>query len=137
MRTLASQAAVRAEADAQSRELLERLELVIAGSFHRGAAGENLLSEVLAILPPGMLERDVRVAGGVVEFAIRLPGGKFVPIDSKWLGAQLLERLANETDPARREQMIRELERQVSTKAEEVPGTWIRSAPPDRSGGTA
>ncbi len=120
VRTLASQAAVRAESDAQSRELLERLELVIAGSFHRGAAGENLLSEVLAILPAGMLERDVRVAGGVVEFAIRLPGGKFVPIDSKWPAAGLLERLTNETDPARRDGMIRELERQVSAKAEEV-----------------
>ena len=120
VRTLASQAAVRAESDAQSRELLERLELVIAGSFHRGAAGENLLSEILAILPPGMLERDVRVNGGIVEFAIRLPGGKFVPIDSKWPAAGLLERLTNETDAVRRDVMIRELERQVSAKAEEV-----------------
>ena len=120
VRALASQAVVRAESDAQSRELLERLELVIAGSFHRGAAGENLLSEVLAILPPGMLERDVRVNGGVVEFAIRLPGGKFVPIDSKWPAAGLLERLSNESDPGRRDAMVRELERQVSAKAEEV-----------------
>ncbi len=120
VRTLANQAAVRAESDAQSRELLERLELVIAGSFHRGAAGENLLSEILGILPPGMLERDVRVDGGVVEFAIRLPGGKFVPIDSKWPAAGLLERLTNESDPARRDAMVRELERTVLTKAEEV-----------------
>lgn len=120
VRALASQAAVRAESDAQSRELLERLELVIAGSFHRGAAGENLLSEVLAILPPGMLERDVRANGGVVEFAIRLPGGKFVPIDSKWPAAGLLERLTNESDPTRRDAIVRELERTVSTKAEEV-----------------
>jgi DNA recombination protein RmuC len=120
VRTLASQAEVRAEWDTQSRELLERLELVIAGSFHRGAAGENLLSEVLAILPPGMLERDVRVNGGVVEFAVRLPGGKFVPIDSKWPAAGLLERLTNETDAARRDGMVRELERQVGAKAEEV-----------------
>jgi DNA recombination protein RmuC len=120
LRTLAGQAAVRAEADTQSRELLRRLELVIAGSFHKGAAGENLLSEVLSILPPGMLERNLRVAGGVVEFAIRLPGGKFIPIDSKWPGAQLLERLAHESDTTRRAQLVRELESQVSAKAEEV-----------------
>jgi hypothetical protein len=71
VRALANQAVVRAESDAQSRELLERLELVIAGSFHRGAAGENLLSEILGILPPGMLERDIRVNRGVVEFAFQ------------------------------------------------------------------
>jgi DNA recombination protein RmuC len=120
VRALANQAVVRAESDAQSRELLERLELVIAGSFHRGAAGENLLAEVLGVLPPGMLERDVRANGGVVEFAVRVPGGKFVPIDSKWPAAGLLERLTNETDPARRDAMVRELERTVSAKAEEV-----------------
>lgn len=120
LQTLAGQATVRAEADTHSRELLTRLELVIAGSFHRGAAGENLLSEVLSILPPGMLERNLRVAGGVVEFAVRLPGGKFIPIDSKWPGAQLLERIAQETELSRRVPLIRELENQVSMKADEV-----------------
>lgn len=120
MQTLVGQAAVRAEAEAQSAELLRRLELVIAGSFHRGAAGENLLAEVLGILPPGMLERNVRLMGGIVEFAVRLPGGKCIPIDSKWPGAQLLERIAEETDQSRRAQLVRELETQVRTKAEEV-----------------
>jgi DNA recombination protein RmuC len=120
LRTLAGQAAIRAEVDTQSHDLLRRLELVIAGSFHRGAAGENILSEVLSILPPGMLERNVRLAGGVVEFAVRLPGGKIIPIDSKWPGAQQLERIAEETDTARRLQLVRELENQVSAKADEV-----------------
>jgi hypothetical protein len=120
LRTLAGQAAIRAEVDTQSHDLLKRLELVIAGSFHRGAAGENILSEVLSILPPGMLERGVRLAGGVVEFAVKLPGGKLIPIDSKWPGAQQLERIAKETDTSRRLQLVRELENQVSAKADEV-----------------
>jgi DNA recombination protein RmuC len=120
LRTLAGQATVRAEADAQSRDLLKRLELVIAGSFQRGAAGENLLAEVLANLPAGMLERNVPVAGGTVEFAVRVPGGKFIPIDSKWPGAQLLDRLSKESDATKRDQIIRELDRQVTAKAEEV-----------------
>jgi DNA recombination protein RmuC len=67
-----------------------------------------------------MLERNVRLAGGVVEFAVRLPGGKYIPIDSKWPGAQLLERIARETESPRRTQLIRELETQVSAKADEV-----------------
>lgn len=120
LRTLAGQATVRAESDAQSAELLRRLELVIAGSFHRGAAGENLLAEVLSILPPGMLERNVRLTAGVVEFAVRLPGGKYIPIDSKWPGAQLLERIAQEPELSRRAQLIRDLESLVSAKADEV-----------------
>ena len=69
LRTLAGQATIRAEVDTQSHDLLRRLELVIAGSFHRGAAGENVLSEVLSILPPGMLERNVRLAGGVDKWS--------------------------------------------------------------------
>lgn len=120
MQSLVSQAKVRAEAEAQSSELLRRLELVIAGSFHRGAAGENLLAEVLSVLPAGMLDRDVRVAGGVVEFAVRLPGGKYIPIDSKWPAVHLLEHITSETDPNRRTRLVRELEEQVSTKADEV-----------------
>jgi len=120
LRTLTDQAAVRAESTAQSQDLLKRLELVIAGSFQRGAAGENLLSEVLAMLPPGMLDRNLRVSGAVVEFAIRLPGGKFIPVDSKWPGAQLVERLAQEQDAARRALLVRELENQVTAKSEEV-----------------
>lgn len=120
LRTIAGQATIRAEVDRQSHDLLRRLELVIAGSFHRGEAGENLLSEVLSVLPPGMLERNLRVAGGVVEFALRLPGGKFVPIDSKWPAVDLLEQVTRETDPARRSQLVRDLEHQVLTKAMEV-----------------
>lgn len=120
MQSLVGQAQVRAEAEARSSELLRRLELVIAGSFHRGAAGENLLAEVLSVLPAGMLDRDVPVAGGVVEFAVRLPGGKYIPVDSKWPAAQLLESIASEADAPRRARLIRELENQVSAKADEV-----------------
>lgn len=129
LQTLAGQATVRAESEAQSSELLRRLELVIAGSFHRGVAGENMLAEVLSAVPPGMLERNVRLAGGVVEFALRLPGGKYIPIDSKWPGAQLLERIGSEADPARRAQLVRELESQVGAKADEV----ARYLDPDRT----
>lgn len=118
--TLAGQAELRAQADTQSREVLRRLELVIAGSFRRGAAGENLLAEVLETLPPGMLERNLRVAGGTVEFAVRLPGGKYIPIDSKWTGVSVLHRLEQTTDPQERSQLVRQLENEVGAKAEEV-----------------
>lgn len=120
VKNIEGEARVRAEADAQSRELLRRLELVIAGSFQRGAAGENLLAEVLGALPPGMLERNLRVGGGVVEFAVRLPGGRYVPIDSKWTAADRLLELSATTDPTKRTAVAQEIDQQVRGKVEEV-----------------
>jgi DNA recombination protein RmuC len=67
-----------------------------------------------------MLERDVPVSGGTVEFAVRIPGGKFIPIDSKWPGVQILERVTKETDNARRNELVQQLDWHVSAKAEEV-----------------
>ena len=78
----------------EARASLRRLESVIAGSSTRGAAGENILEETLKALPPEMLQRNVWVGGKVVELALRLPGGKLLPIDSKWVSSSALEQLA-------------------------------------------
>src|SRR5260370_37228758 len=78
----------------EARTSLKRLENIIAGSSTRGAAGENILEEALNALPPEMLQRNVWVGGKVVELALRLPGGKFLPMDSKWVSTVALEQLA-------------------------------------------
>src|SRR5260370_8656246 len=78
----------------EARSSLKRLESVIAGSSTRGAAGENILEEVLKHLPPEMLQRNVWVGGKVVELALQLPGGKLLPIDSKWVSSGALDQLA-------------------------------------------
>ena len=46
--------------------------------------GENILARALCQLPPDLLEINVAVGNKVVEYALRLPGGRFLPIDSKW-----------------------------------------------------
>src|SRR3977135_768067 len=79
----------------EARTSLKRLENVIAGSSTRGAAGENILEEALRPLPPEMLQRNVWVGGKVVERALRLPGGKLLPMDSKWVSSGALEQLAD------------------------------------------
>src|SRR5262249_42393688 len=66
---------------------IRRLEAVIAGSGTRGAAGENVLLRALAQLPPDLLELNVAFGAKVVEYALRLPGGRYLPIDSKWTSA--------------------------------------------------
>ena len=75
---------------------LRRLEAVLAGSASRGAAGENVLARALTQLPPDLLEVNVAFGGKVVEYALRLPGGRLLPIDSKWPGAAALERFDKE-----------------------------------------
>jgi DNA recombination protein RmuC len=83
----------RARAMDRAVEILGRLESVIAGSGSRGAAGENILVRALSQLPPDLLETNVAFGSRVVEYALRLPGGRLLPIDSKWTSAAALEQL--------------------------------------------
>jgi DNA recombination protein RmuC len=105
----------------EARASLRRLESVIAGSSTRGAAGENILEETLRHLPPEMLQRNVWVGGKVVELALRLPGGKLLPIDSKWVSSAALEQLAERgLDAPRRAQLTAQVEREVERRVREV-----------------
>ncbi|TMD36116.1 MAG: DNA recombination protein RmuC [Chloroflexi bacterium] len=105
----------------EARSSLKRLESVIAGSSTRGAAGENILEEALKHLPPEMLQRNVWVAGKVVELALQLPGGKLLPIDSKWVSSGALEQLAETgLDAPRRAQLTAQVEREVERRVREV-----------------
>ena len=104
-----------------ARASLKRLESVIAGSSTRGAAGENILEEVLKHLPTEMLQRNVWVGGKVVELGLRLPGGKLLPIDSKWVSSGALEQLAGTgLDAPRRAQLTGQVEREVERRVREV-----------------
>src|SRR5437660_3168341 len=105
----------------EARASLKRLENVIAGSSSRGAAGENILEEALRHLPPEMLQRNVWVGGKVVELALRLPGGKLLPMDSKWVSSVALEQLADPgLDANRRAQLTATVEREVERRVREV-----------------
>jgi len=68
-----------------------------------------------------MLQRNVWVVGKVVELALRLPGGKLLPIDSKWVSSGALEQLAEQgLDAARRAQLTGQVEREVERRVREV-----------------
>src|SRR5919197_1933371 len=103
--------------DAEHTEVVRRLSTVLAGGASKGRAGENVLRDHLASLPPGMLTSDFRVNGKVVEFGLALPDGRGLPIDSKWPAVRELEELEEAADPARREALTREIERVVAGRA--------------------
>jgi DNA recombination protein RmuC len=103
-------------------EAIRRLESVLVGGSARGKAGENVLEEALGQLPAGMVVRDFRVNGRVVEFALVLPDGRRLPVDSKWTAGPILEALDGEDDPGAREAASRRVEDEVARRAREVAG---------------
>src|SRR5919109_1019321 len=109
----------RRERERESWEVVRRLSSVLAGGASKGRAGENVLREQLAHLPPTMLVTDLRVNGKIVEFALELPDGRRLPVDSKWTAVAELEALET-ADPAELDVRAREVERQVAARAREV-----------------
>lgn len=104
----------------QMAEVLRRVEGVIVGARSRGEAGEHILEAILEILPPEFKVINLPIKGGVVEFAFRLPNGKYVPVDSKWVAAKTLEELARCEDPDQRKRLREQIENEVRKKVEEV-----------------
>ena len=110
----------RRHVEEEHRDVVRRLSTVLAGGASKGRAGENLLHEHLRQLPPGMLITDFRVGGKVVEFGLRLPDGRCLPVDSKWTALAELETLQAADEPAAREAGVRAVERAVVLRAREV-----------------
>lgn len=99
---------------------LRRLEAIVAGSSSRGAAGESILARALGQLPPDLLGVNVAFDGKVVEYALRLPGGRLLPIDSKWTSASSLERLADAEDAAERRRLEEQIAREIRGRMHEM-----------------
>lgn len=115
----------RADAEAQRRHAefaatLSRLEAIVVGARSRGVAGERVLATVLESLPPAFKAVEQPVGGRVVEFAFRLPNGRLVPIDSKWVAAAELDRLQRCADERERTEVVRRLEAALARKVDEV-----------------
>lgn len=117
---LATQAAERAERERENWEVVRRMSTVLAGGTSKGRAGENVLRELIQQLPPGMLVTDLRVNGKVVEFALQLPDGRRLPVDSKWSAAEALESLEAAGEPSEKEALAREIEKAVTARVREV-----------------
>lgn len=101
-------------------ESSRRIEAVVVGGRSRGRAGENILEEAFKKFPPQIVETNFKVHGHPVEYALILADGKRVPIDSKWTTPELIEALDLEADPARREEIIRQIEQTLLSKVKEV-----------------
>lgn len=113
-------ARARQEIEQQTIDSVKRLELIIAGTQSKGAAGENIVDLVFAKLPVEWQIRNFTVNGRIVEFGLRLPSNLILPIDSKWPGTTLVERIAVVENADERETLKREIEKEIVRKAKEV-----------------
>lgn len=98
---------------------LQRLTAVMLGSRGAGEAGERLVYEALGSLPQQWLIPNHRVNGKSVEFAVRLPDGHILPIDSKVVAGEELAAL-DQVEPDRRRSLERSIREKVADKAAEV-----------------
>lgn len=110
----------RQDIEQQTIESVKRLEMIIAGTQSKGAAGENIVELVFAKLPIEWQVRDFTVNGRSVEFGLRLPSNLILPIDSKWPATNLVEQIAVTEDPQKRERLKKDIERAIVQKAKEV-----------------
>jgi len=99
---------------------VRKIEHVIAGTKHKGLAGENILRESFKSFPPEMIVHNFNVRGKQVEFGLKLPNNKIIPIDSKWTSSALLNELAKEENSDARGRLISQIEREVLSRAREV-----------------
>ncbi|MFN4132345.1 MAG: DNA recombination protein RmuC [Caldimicrobium sp.] len=79
-----------------------------------GQSAERALEEALSLLPDHLLKRNLKIGGGEVEFALKVEEDRYLPIDSKFIKPELLqkEKLLPEEE--------RELIRNIRQRAKEL-----------------
>ena len=55
-----------------------------------------------------------------MEYALRLPGSRYLPIDSKWTSVGVLERLDAEVQPQERKRLVDQVVRDVRGRIKEM-----------------
>jgi DNA recombination protein RmuC len=128
LKTLLVSSQEREERDQQHfKNLLDtsrNIESVMRGSKSKGMAGENIVREVLKIFPPDAMAYNAKIGSKVVEFGLKLPDGRIVPIDSKIIAVDELAGLEQSQDEAAKLRIIQKIELLVLRKAREV-GEYI------------
>jgi len=103
-------------------EAARHIERMVAGSFGKGRAGENILASVLSDLPPEMVASDFKVGGRTCEFALRMSDGKVMPIDSKWAAFDLIESMDRAEQGSEKEVIRKKIESEVCRRLNDVSG---------------
>jgi len=115
------------------KDSIKNIEHLFKGSKSKGMAGENILREIFKIFPPELIVFDYRVEGKPIEFGLKLPDGRIVPMDSKVVAVEEMTQLIAEHNEDIRQRLIKKVESEVMKKIKEVSGyvhppvTWDRA----------
>jgi DNA anti-recombination protein RmuC len=118
---------------ARLEEEIGRISDILRGR-RGGAAAERIVDELLSVFPEGWVEQKVHLGGGEVEFAVVLPGDYYVPLDSKFVGAEILAKQDYEADQKKSQKIQEKIKEQAKKIVEylsdpKVPGFGIAAVP--------
>jgi len=99
-------------------ENINRVATILTGR-RSGQAGEKAVGELLSAIPDDWLERNVRLGSGQVEFAIKMPGGYLIPLDSKFVAPELVAKLEGDNGE-QQQQLLGEIKDRVKDRAKGV-----------------
>jgi len=95
-------------------DLTIKHERKLSGIQAKGALGEQIVAEKLFDLPHGWYARDVPFPNGAkVEFALRTPDKRWIPIDSQFTATELVEKLEKTTDQSQRNSLKIQIRQEV------------------------
>jgi len=81
----------------QTEALTRRIHNIMIGSYEKGRTGENYLRNMMAeLMKIGLVRQNAYVGGKVVEYGVIFNDGKILPIDSKVVATNQVERLFDE-----------------------------------------
>ena len=118
---------------ARLEEEIGRISAILLGR-RGGAAAERIVDELLSVFPEGWVKQNVHLGGGKVEFAVVLPGDYYVPLDSKFVGAEILAEQDYEADQKKSQKIQEKIKEQAKKIVEylsdpKVPGFGIAAVP--------
>jgi len=120
LQSLAESELRRREQEQKLGQTIEHIESVLRGTKSAGMAGENIVREVLEQLPPDYLVHNYRTRGGLeVEFGLRLPDGRVLPIDSKLVSMDSVAKLAK-AQGAEKALLVKEIQGDILKQAKKI-----------------
>jgi len=97
--------------------LTQKHESILSGAQSKGTLGEQHIEDRLTDLPHEWYDRNVPFPGGTVEFALRTPDKRWIPIDSQWTATELLFKLEKANSQSQRNLLRAEAHQAVSVRA--------------------
>lgn len=97
--------------------LTKKHENILSVPQSKGALGEQIVEEILSKLPHEWYSRNIPLPGGTVEFALRTPDKRWIPIDSQWTATDLLVKFEQATSQPERNSIRAEIHNAVYDRA--------------------